>query len=318
MFKNVKPIFLKAISGIHAGAGTDLGLVDLPIQRERHTGLPKIESSGLKGCIRDAFEQIKGDLPSDDFIDIAFGPEDDGDKHAGSVAFTDARILLFPVRSAKGIFAYATCPYVLNRLKEDFALAGITVSDIVSIIINEMESNKTALVSSDRLVFPGTGKVVLEEFTFSVAKSDNVAKFAEVIYNWMNLDYSQYIQNNLLILNDDDFMDFTKNNTEIITRIRIDNDTGTVAKGALFTEELLPAETVLYSLVMASRIFIDKDAREASETVKNSASDEGKFLLDTLADKMPKYIQIGGDASIGKGLCRVNVNIGGNYVTGNN
>ena len=29
--------------------------MDLPIQRERHTGFPKIEGSGIKGCVREAF-----------------------------------------------------------------------------------------------------------------------------------------------------------------------------------------------------------------------------------------------------------------------
>ncbi|MDR1070713.1 MAG: type III-B CRISPR module RAMP protein Cmr4 [Gracilibacteraceae bacterium] len=307
MYKNVKPVFFKALSGIHAGTGSDLGLVDLPIQRERHSGLPKIESSGVKGCIREEFEQI-ADLPAD-FVRVAFGPEDDGDKHAGSIAFTDARLLLFPVRSAKGVFAYATCPYILNRLREDFAFAGITTEYAAA--------DEKAQVSSDKLLILKSGKVVLEEYTIEAARTEQAAKLAESIAIWLRLDDARYVKDNLIILSDDDFSDFARNNTEIITRVKIDNKTGTVAKGALFTEELLPAETVMYALIMTAKIFISEEARGKSATVRAAGADEGKYLLDVIAEKMPKYIQIGGDATIGKGLCRVSME-GQQYETSRN
>lgn len=52
MYTKVKPFLLHAISSVHPGSGSEVGLVDLPIQREKHTGFPKIESSSLKGAIR--------------------------------------------------------------------------------------------------------------------------------------------------------------------------------------------------------------------------------------------------------------------------
>lgn len=304
MYKNIKPIFFKALSGIHAGTGTDLGLVDLPIQRERHSGLPKIESSGVKGCVREEFEQRKAELP-EDFVTIAFGPEDGGGKHAGSIAFTDARLLLFPVRSARGIFAYATCPYILKRLADDLALVNDAPAlDAVPAI------GDVAQVSSDRLLILGSGKAALEEYTIQAEKTEYAKALAAKIAAWLRLEDASYIQENFIILGDDVFMDFARNNTEIITRIRIDSNTGTVADGALFTEELLPSETVLYSLVMTSSIFIDKESRESSATViAAQGKDEGAYLLDTIAEKLPRYIQLGGDATIGKGLCRVSMGV---------
>ena len=53
MFRLAKPFFIRTITPLHAGTGQDLGIVDLPIQRERHTSYPKIEGSGLKGAIRE-------------------------------------------------------------------------------------------------------------------------------------------------------------------------------------------------------------------------------------------------------------------------
>ena len=304
MYRHIKPIFFKAVSGIHAGTGTDLGLVDLPIQRERHSGLPKIESSGIKGCIREEFEQIQAEKPGileKDFVTVAFGPDDSGDKHSGSIAFTDARLLLFPVRSARAVFAYATCPYIINRLREDFALAGTEVPAIAGI-------GDKAQVSGDALVALN-GKAVLEEYTVEVEKTAYAAGLAELIAGWLKHENPQYLKNNLIILSDDDFRDFAQNNTEIITRTKIDNATGTVVDGALFTEEFLPAESVMYALAMTSKILMDDESRKSSATVKAAGSDAGKYLLDAITKNMPKYIQIGGDATIGKGLCRVSMGV---------
>jgi CRISPR-associated protein Cmr4 len=153
MYKIARPFFMVVETPLHAGSGADLGIVDMPIQRERHTSFPKIEASELKGCIREAFEELKtGDnkvksdklkgefsdleekweiekdgkerIKFDESISLAFGPEK-GDEHAGALGFTDARLLLFPVKSMKGVFAWITCPMVLERFKEDSGLCGI-------------------------------------------------------------------------------------------------------------------------------------------------------------------------------------------------
>jgi CRISPR-associated protein Cmr4 len=307
MYKHIKPIFFKAMSGIHAGTGSDLGLVDLPIQRERYSGLPKIESSGVKGCLREEFRE-NNEL-TEDFVTIAFGPEDNGNEHGGSIAFTDARLLLFPIRSAKGIFAYATCPFILRRLAEDFKLAQICHK----IDLKALAELDVALVSSDKLAISNTKKVVLEEYTIDIKKEPFVEELAHEIAGWLKLDDNEYLKENLIILSDNVFRDFTQNSTEIITRTKINPQKGTVEKGALFTEELLPAETVLYSLVMTSKIFLRKELRENSNTVKAAEKekiDEGEYLISTIKKYLPSYIQLGGDATIGKGLCYVSMGVG--------
>ncbi|MDR1690075.1 MAG: type III-B CRISPR module RAMP protein Cmr4 [Clostridiales bacterium] len=331
MYKNVKPIFFKSITAIHAGTGTNLGLVDLPIQRERHTGFPKIESSGVKGSLREEFEELIQDasqnLPKD-FVNVAFGPENDGNVHSGSAAFTDARLLLFPVRSAKGVFAYVTCPYILKRLEEDFAFANIIAAKEK---FTEIEGK--AQVSGRKLFVSDNSDVVLEEYTIKAEQTGYAREVAQNITNWLTLKDFNYIKDNLIIVPDDIFKDFVKYNTEIVTRIKIDDATGTVATGQLFTEELLPAETVMYSLVMASKIFLPEKAstdeerklaesgrfvtRSESATVKyaaDSKTDEGKFLVGKIGEKLNerKYIQLGGDATIGKGLCLVSMYGGDN------
>ena len=114
-------LFLHAQTSLHPGSGTALGVVDLPVQRERHTQWPLIPGSSLKGVVRDACRRRSG---NDDQLYAAFGPDTpDADKHAGAISLTDARILAFPVRSLKGVFAWATCPAVPGRLNRDLSLA---------------------------------------------------------------------------------------------------------------------------------------------------------------------------------------------------
>ncbi len=160
MFRKAKPFFLYVETSLHAGSGSDLGIVDLPIQREKHTDFPKIESSSLKGSIREVFEEILKTDEGKEAINLAFGPEN-GDEHAGALGFTDARILLFPVRSMKGVFAWITCPAVLNRFVSDLQLCNINGLSIPE-GSNKITEKSELIVRDD--------KIVLEEYTFSVKK----------------------------------------------------------------------------------------------------------------------------------------------------
>ena len=107
MSNKMVPLFLLCESPLHVGIGSDVGIVDMPIQRERHTNWPKIEASGIKGSIRESFERKYGGEDNKIIdINLAFGYDANGldDKikakiknreYAGALGFTDARILLF-------------------------------------------------------------------------------------------------------------------------------------------------------------------------------------------------------------------------------
>jgi len=47
MFQAQQALFIYCVSPVHIGAGTAIGLIDNPIQRERHTEYPMIAGSGL-------------------------------------------------------------------------------------------------------------------------------------------------------------------------------------------------------------------------------------------------------------------------------
>ncbi len=279
--QKVKLFFIKVVTPLHAGSGSDLGVVDMPIQRESHTSFPKIEASSLKGSIRSEVyseklkmnseksqnkdeEEIKKETEKE--VEAIFGTGDE----AGKLGFSDARILFFPVKSVKGVFAYITCPMVLERLKEDLKLGGSKSLEEIKI--------STSISDEECIVFDENknkidNNIILEEYSFKVQddKLDDTFKIPEID------------KTRLVIISDDNFTHFVKNSTEVITRIAINNEKGVVKQGGLFTEEYLPSETVMYALVIG----------EIEEFIDNS----------------PKILQIGGNTTLGKGIVELSINI---------
>ncbi len=313
MWRIATPMFIIAETPLHPGSGGELGIVDLPIQRERHTNFPKIEGSGIKGCIREAFENSikeieinsrKVKVNDKNLISLVFGPEDGG-AHAGSIAFTDARILLFPVKSLKGIFAWITCPQVIERFKEDLRIAGYDLKDFPSEIQpNTIPQNSTITISS---------KVILEEFTYEVKDDGNTGKLAkwlaEKIFpkkdsNDVYKYWREKLEKDLVVLSDDDFREFVTNSTEVIARTVIDSTTGTA--GNLWHEEYLPQDTILYSIAMASPIRVEKDDKKGIFKSENS-EEEAKKVIEFFTKGIPEIIQIGGNQTIGKGIVRIQI-----------
>lgn len=115
-------LFLFLEQPMHPGAGVSVGHVDLPIQREVHTGYPMVQSSGVKGSLREAVKNrgLLSDklLSGKTKIDWIFGPENSAESRA-AIVVTDARTLLFPVKSARGVFGWITSPHALARLAAD-------------------------------------------------------------------------------------------------------------------------------------------------------------------------------------------------------
>jgi len=330
MFKKSKLFFIIAETPLHPGSGGEVtGLVDLPIQRERHTNFPKIEASGLKGCIKEAFKDLNPEItingqkikPKDeiiyrednkekktDYLSLVFGPEDTEEAHAGALAFTDARILLFPVKSLKGVFAWITCPMVLERFKEDLKLTG----EKFDYLLPEEIKEGNCWISDGSTIFIDD-QIILEEYTFKAEKKNEVKEiakfFAQKIFPQQENDtykfWREKLEKDLVILSDDDFEQFVTSSTEVITRTKIDDITGTVQSGALWTEEYLPQDTILYSIAMASAVRVEKDEAKGVFKAENSDKEAEKVLQ--FFEGIPKVIQVGGNQTIGKGIVRIQV-----------
>src|SRR5437660_1291383 len=174
-------LYLYTETPLHAGAGSGLSSIDLPIQRERTTQYPLIQSSGVKGKLR-------------------------ADKQVDAIA-------------------------------------------------NWIAQNALPNLGTDY---------------------------------WPNK-----VKSSLAILPNDVFRDFVLHATEVITRIRIDREKKTVDKGALWTEEHLPSDTLLYVPLYAT-----KGRKKASQVTEQQVLDQVKILNNT-------YLQLGGDETVGRGLVRI-------------
>ena len=104
MYQESRIIFFYTETSFHPGSGDSIVGVDLPIQRERHTGFPKNQGGGVKGALRDMMKCfLKENGEDNSIVEEIFGPETNSAQlHQGASSPTEMRILLFPVKSAHG------------------------------------------------------------------------------------------------------------------------------------------------------------------------------------------------------------------------
>jgi len=308
MFKAIKLLFLYTETPLHVGSGSSLGVVDLPIQRERHTNLPMIQSSGIKGKLRNAFEN-NGLKSQPDLVKAIFGPKsDNASDHAGALSPGDGRILLFPVRSLKGVFAWITCPLVISRFIRDLQLTG--QQPTWSIDLSQV-TDSAALVP-DNCQLSIDDSIVLEEFTFTTSKNSEVNKLAKWLAEQALPSGSEYdfwkgkLKTNLVILSDDAFKDFCQFSTDIVARTKLDPVKKTVETGALWTEENLPGDTLLYTPLFAC------DPRTENKPKKQNGTDDldAYEILNIVQQHLTNghaRLQLGGNETVGRGIVATRV-----------
>jgi CRISPR-associated protein Cmr4 len=297
MFDATAMLFLTVETPLHAGTGRGLGAVDLPVQRERTTDYPMVQASGLKGALRAATDPARngraGGLTEAEHR-VIFGPETEkASEHAGALAVGDARLLLFPVRSLAGVFAWTTSVDALARFRRAAQIAGLAPPWSVP----PAPSPERAWVAGDALV-AGAG-VVLEEFSYTPDQAQTAA--VEAIAKWLaegalpdGDEYAYWreaLPRKLCILPDDDFRDFARHGTEVQTHVRLTPETKTVAGGALWTAENLPMDTLLYAPLLASPSRATNGTRLAAAEVLGKVTGLGL-----------RRLQLGGDETVGQGI----------------
>jgi len=291
-------LVVHARSPLHAGTGQSTAAVDLPIARDRATGLPLLPGSSLKGAMRARARAGEAVLSSR--WQATFGPEtENASDFGGAVAFSDARLLLMPVRSVAGTFAWATSPLLLAGLRRDIALcgAGNSLPDTPT-----LAGVQQALVAGDTLLRLKIGhhhKILLEEFDLQPQlTADPLAGALAPIVFPNDPEWQTLLRRRLCIVHDDVMAFFATHATDIVTRVSINPETGTARNGQLWTEENLPAESILSGVV------------EELPTTRIQAEHQGQHL-GRVAGLLETPIQLGGKASVGRGRCQLHLH-GGN------
>lgn len=355
MYQTSGLLFLYNETRLHPGSGTGIGDVDQPIQREVYTNLPVIHDSGVKGALRhhmaeeEGIQEMEREIKKLESIpeterseeqqeklermkdniapfEAVFGPNVGTGReheHGGALGFPDARILLFPVPSHRGLFAWVTCPFVLNRLRRDLSKVvpdaapkanGHPSSEPVLpdmlgaldvLLEGPMPGREEAWASESCAARIGdgeqeVGKIDLEGPTLSCPRNGK-SPHVETVGRWLGTHVlpeavaydhmRQRLPDSLVVVGDEVFRDFTRFSTEVTTRIRI-GETGTVVEGALWNEEHLPSDCLLYSLMPAMRSQKRETDMGAGKVLTQ--------LVDHLEDH--SLVQFGGGKSLGRGL----------------
>lgn len=284
---------LHTLSALHCGTGQSVGVVDLPIARARATNLPIVPGSSLRGVLRQEIGALDADLER-----ALFGPrtiKDNASSFAGALAVGDAHLLVLPVRALAGILCYVTSPFILRRYARDLAEAGIKPPEVPLL----PKDGETAFVTGDTNLLES--KLVLEDLDLKASKDLATVSWAKTIAALVHPDNAANGQTDFIerfaILPDDILGYLSETATELRTRISIDQDTGTVKKGALWFEEHLPAESVLWGLYALS------DSNEPNQPRTAEA------LANAVREQLPlgsgALLQLGGQAGVGRGLVRL-------------
>jgi CRISPR-associated protein Cmr4 len=274
---NTRPFLIHALSPLHAGTGHTPDIIDLPIARMKATGIPYLPGSSIKGVLRDARRSTDREK-----TEAVFGPSDDPTKHAGALVIGDARLLALPVRSFRGTFAWVSSPLLLSLAKRDV--------DDSSLPIPSIEGRAARLSQQDN-VCVYRDKLYLEDLDLSTTEAVEVAAWAQCLAPLASPGDDIFTKRFVIV--DDDTMTFLwETATQVDARVRLDEQTRTVAPGALWLEESLPPETLLIGLLAADR------SRRGN--VKMTPHEVLDFALPG-----EEVHQLGGKATTGRGRCRM-------------
>ena len=304
MYKYKEMLVFNVESSLHAGSGSSLGHIDNPIQRETSTKNPIVQGNGVKGALREFYEkkfpedkENKENKENKSKIKALFGGED-GNDGAGAVAFGEAKLLFFPVRSLTHIFAYITCPTVIARFQRDLQALG------KSPLKNKSDgklwhpcTDDNSFQAHSTLINDLPNKtLILEELPFKYSENQDtdecLNELASMLFPCSD-EYKPFKENFIkraVILSDYNYFYFVQYATEIEPHNRID-ETGTVdEKTGVWYTEYLPSESILYSSLFIGKSHVQNNAFENEEKVKEYIQH-----LDN------QRTWLGGDRTTGKG-----------------
>jgi CRISPR-associated protein Cmr4 len=326
-----KLLFLFTRTPLHVGAGVSNGAIDRPLQRERHTGLPIIPGTTLKGVFAAEWtDPVEGTRQPEGVWLFGSGDAPEGEGSAGALQFSEAKLLAFPVRSARGSFAWITSPLILRRWARDGGISGYRgEGDMDANFLPKLEpKDGQALFARSGLLAVGD-RIVLEEYTFMHAgelpgASASVNRpatstatapasrtppagspsqvpglaLADHLGSILSRDpvWSE-VSNRLVIVSDGMMSFFSQSACEIGSHAAIDDARGATDPEAIFNQENVPGESMFYASV---NCFVDRNKNRPKEQAKSA----DQVFAEKIAAKKHVF-QFGANASTGLGFCTV-------------
>ncbi len=284
-------LLLTSETPLHAGAGQSVDGIDLPIQREVHTHWPCVFGSAVKGALRAHAEQRMASTST--AIADLFGPDHGGAQerdtsHAGALLVGDATLLALPVRSLQSSFKWVTCREALQRFARTAERLGL-----------QLQWPTITQPAPEKALGQGDAKLFLEEFRFEQSPDACIGALAKALAPLSGgaLDAAT-LEQRLVVVHDDIFSFLARNATSVQPHIAIDSTTKTVKDGALWFEETLPPETLLYVPLTATASRRKAGALTAAQVLEQ---------FEQLLPAGKNWLQLGGNETTGMGWCRVGI-----------
>ena len=305
---------LYTISPVHCGIGQTTGAIDLPIARDTTTGFPILPATSLKGVARDFFGNDKLIRPE---VSRLFGKtleesEESDQRAAGALAFTEGRLILFPVRSLNRPFFYVTCPLILETLFRDMRALGL--ADFFPDGWKNSNLKPGQVHVSDE-TFSGNS-LVLEDLVYQEAKVGHLPDVARLARRLAELlppeekNTQERIIDHVVVIPDEDFAELISRVTPVRARVKLtdgktadkwfDEENEKMQSGNLWYEEFLPPECLFVSFVGERRQRVQFGAEQKAE---NSKEVEAAMSLFFRNRHLIEVVQIGGNETVGHGVC---------------
>jgi CRISPR-associated protein Cmr4 len=253
---------------MHVGAGElNFNIIDKQVQRDFITKIPMINSSSLKGALREHFTESN-------MTNFIFGTQTVSDERSveGAYRFFDAHLLTRPIRSSQKAYFIATSPAIIKNFLEKIELFDIKIDSQLKdelIILSKLNPKEKAVVFED------IEGLILEDI--------------QTVFNSQTFKYLfEFLGNNLALLSDDDFKNLE---LPVVARNKLDNG----KSENLWYEEIVPRESVFY-------FFITKPTNlDSIDEIEKLLKYERSFERTLMED----YIQFGANKSIGYGISKV-------------
>jgi len=270
MYRN-RFFIIKAVTNIHVGSGEQtFSVVDNMVQRDPVTQMPMIQSSSLKGALRDFALMCRDAGKIDhDVVNRIFGYEGEGASTPGEFRFMQANLLALPVRSNQRPFYLAVTQEIIRDL---VSLANVLNVNIATQTPDVCLNDNLAYITDEDVT-----DIQVEDFD---CQPLNVSKAIRKLFNYEHI----------ALFNDKTFKQITCI-LPVIARNKLGKD-GTSEN--LFYEEVIPRQSLF-------GFFIGMPELKKDE--QNSAVIDG---FEQFIELMCKdVVQIGANASIGYGLSEI-------------
>jgi len=279
--------YIHALSPMHMGTGAAVGGIDLPHSREAATRLPNVPGSGIKGVWRDQFPRAKPET-----IRLFGSDWSEGARDQGALLFSDAWLVCMPVMSYVGDFAWVTSPMSLARFARE---RRYTLPNAKPPALPQPPANQAMVTNDCKLQH--AEDLYLHELKIKASKHPHAQAWAELIAKEVfagEPDFQTAFIQRFVVVPEAELVHLSHAAAHVPMRNALD-DNKTVKDGALWSEENMPAETIFWGTVAADTLQdCDKITHQASVSLAQ---------FTALAHKTPR-LQLGGKATIGRGMCR--------------